>query len=223
MHSNTSISYADAVRRGNHDTMNDMVAPGHDPHRDSLITLVADSASAPVALVNTPSTAHNSDPNSNPYKFWNGVKSTLAPFLEALEITLSAHDSGLYTFAVEYYAMLTNGKTVLVHPGQAAQLDGNLARPVYSWNTPAPEAADQYGVDHVTITQTVVANYHALRLRNPALPDADPVVPMGTTYPVDTNQYMLSAPMMAQHDKRLRAFLLGPEIYFMCKPKLFQK
>ena len=162
----------------------------------------------PVALVSTNSTAHNSDPDSNPSITWDGERTTLAPFLTELEMKLSAHDSALYTFAVEYYVMLSNGKTVLAHPGQAAQLDGNLDRPAYSWSDPAPEDADKYGVDHLAVVAAVHANYEELRLRNPSLPETLPTVPPGASYPIDTTLYMRSLPMMAQHDKRLRAFVL---------------
>jgi hypothetical protein len=176
-------SYLSAALRGLA-TSSNMVAPDP-PGPHSRDAVDANSTTVNVTLVSTVPTAHNTDQPANPYKVWNGDKSTLAPFLSELDITLSAHDSTLHTFAVEFYAMLTNGKTVLAFPGQAAQLDGAINRPIYDWDNPAPEAGDAYGVDHITVTETIHANYNESRLRNPALPADLPVVPMGTPYPVD--------------------------------------
>ena len=199
-------SYLNAVLR-DPDSTSDMIAP-ESPGPPTLDERNDDLRNGPVALVVTNSvtnsTAHNTDQASEPNKFWNGERSTLAPFLTELNVSLLADNSALHTSAVEYYAMLNNGKTVLVHPGQAAQLDGQIERPAYTWNEPAPEDAGSYGVDHVTIVNTIHANYQELRLRNPALPADDPAVPAGTPYPIDKTLYMLSAPMMSQHDKRLR-------------------
>ena len=205
--------YSDAVAHGNPDATADMAAPRVHPH-DSATGI---NVTNPVALVTT--TAHKfPDPDSNPYQKWDGKRTTLAPFLTELEMNLSAHDSALYTFAVEYYVMLQNGKTVLAHPGQAAQLDGNLHRPAYTWDNPAPENADAYAVDHLAIVNAVHATYAELRLLKPDLPDTPPTVPMGSAYPIDTSLYMRSLPMMTQHDKRLRAFVLelitSPSIKF---------
>ena len=116
-------SYLAAALRG-HTNATNMVAPDDSgpPPRDADL---AKNAPVNLALVSTNSTAHKSD---NPFKYWDGDKTTLAPFLSELDITLSAHDSALHTYAIEYYAMLTNGKTVISLPGQAAQLDGNTRR-----------------------------------------------------------------------------------------------
>ena len=201
-------SYADAVvhgDHGDHDTMTDMVAPRVDPPHGTAITR---PDSLPVALVTTNSTAHNLDQPDNPFKSWDGERTTLAPFLTELEIALSAHDATLYAFAVDYYVILPNGKTVIAHSGQAAQLDGVLQRPEYSWNKPAPEDAASYAVDRTTIVAAVEKNVADQRLRNPSLPDTAPTIPRSAAYPVDTNMYMRSAPMLAQYDKRLRAYIL---------------
>ena len=40
------------------------------------------------------------------------------------------------------------------------------------------------------------------------MPDTAPTIPRSAAYPVDTNMYMRSAPMLAQYDKRLRAYVL---------------
>ena len=114
-------SYLDAVLR-DPDTTSVMAAPGPpgplmtDEHDDTVNDV-------PVALVSTNSTAHISDnivhPNS-PDKYWDGDQGTLLTFLSELQLTLSAHDTTLHTFAVHYYAMLPNGKTVIAHPGRAA-------------------------------------------------------------------------------------------------------
>ena len=125
--SESRLSYADALRARVNDTRLDMIALG--PTRPQT----NEPNGTNVALVSTNILPHNSvlSDQDNPYKLWDGEKSTLAPFLAELEITLSAHDSALYTFAVEFYAMLSNGKTVLSYRGQAAQLDGALPRPTY--------------------------------------------------------------------------------------------
>ena len=105
--------------------------------------------------------------------------------------------------------MLNNGKTIIVHPGQAAQLDGVLARPAYDWDHPAPEGVADYGIGHIDIVQKYHDLHTARRLANPALPEAPPVIPMGTPYPVDTNLYILSAPMLHQYAKKLNAYVIG--------------
>ena len=149
------LSHADATRSRTDASRLDMIALG--PTRP--LTNEPDGINA--ALVSTNILPHNAVPSDqdNPYKLWDSEASTLAPFLAELEITLSAHDSALYTFAVEFYAMLSNGKTVLSYRGQAAQLDGALPRPVYTWATPAPSDDASYGVDHVTIVNKIHEDY----------------------------------------------------------------
>jgi hypothetical protein len=104
--------------------------------------------------------------------------------------------------------MLSNGKTVLSYRGQAAQLDGALPRPAYTWATPAPSDDASYGVDHVTIVNKINEDYAELRLRNPSLQEQPPTVPADALYPIDKSMYVLSAPLIAQYDQRLRAFVL---------------
>ena len=200
MSSSIETTYASTISRDADNTSN-MVAPGPPgpPPRDA----VANDAGV-FALVNTAS----SDPSHNPYKLWDGTSSTLAPFLAELDIALSAHDSTLYTFAVEFYAMLSNGKTILSFPGQAAQLDGAMPRPIYTWDNPAPADAASYGVDFLTVVEAVHGNYRDSLLRNPSLPADLPLVPAGTPYPVDKSLYVVSAAMCAQYDQRLRSFVL---------------
>ena len=151
------LTYADALRARVHDSRDNMIALGPSPR-----PLTDEPDGTNVALVSTNNLPHNAilSDQDNPYKLWDGETSTLAPFLAELEITLSAHDSALYTFAVEFYAMLSNGKTVLSYRGQAAQLDGVLPRPAYTWTTPAPGGDASYGVDHVT-----VVNKHSITTR----------------------------------------------------------
>ena len=165
----------------------------------------------PVALVNTYSTAHITDQSvhpNNPDKYWDGDQSTLLTFLSELENTLSTHDTALHTFAIHYYAMLSNGKTVIALPGQAAQLDGAIPRPEYTWGNPAPEDGDSYGVDRITVTVKHNELYVERRLANPNLPDDPPAVPAHTPYPVDKSLYVLSPPMLDQFKQRLRTFVL---------------
>ena len=171
-------SYLSAALRGLATTANMVapVTPGPLPSRNAPTKDITVN----VTLVSTVPTAHTSEPPKNPYKFWDGEKSTLAPFISELDITLSTEDSTLHTFAVEFYAMLPNGKTIISFPGQAAQLDGAIDRPVYSWDNPAPDAADLYGVDRITTTEVIHANYAESRLRNPALPEDPPNIPAGT-------------------------------------------
>jgi hypothetical protein len=200
-------SYLNAVLR-DPDTMSVMVAPGPpgplttDKHDGTVHDV-------PIALVSTNSTAHNPEQFTEPNTKWDGNRSKLAPFLEELNVSLLAEDSALHTFAVEYFAMLNNGKTIIVHPGQAAQLDGVLARPAYDWDHPAPEGVANYGVGHIDIVQKYYDLHTARRLANPALPEDPPVVPMGTPYPIDTNLYILSAPMLHQYAKKLNAYVLS--------------
>jgi hypothetical protein len=202
-------SYLNAVLR-DPDTMSDMVAPGPP---GPLMTDKHDGTvnDVPVALVSTNSTAHISDtivhPN-NPDKYWDGDQSTLLTFLSELENTLSTHDTALHTFAIHYYAMLSNGKTVIALPGQAAQLDGAIPRPEYTWGNPAPEDGDSYGVDRITVTVKHNELYVERRLANPNLPDDPPAVPARTPYPVDKSLYVLSPPMLDQFKQRLRTFVL---------------
>ena len=165
-------SYLDAVTR-DPDITHDMVAPVP-PGPPMINEHDGTNDDSPVALVNTYSTAHITDqsvhPNS-PDKFWDGDRSTLLTFLSELENTLSTHDTSLHTFAIHYYAMLNNGKTVIAHPGQAAQLDGALARPLYTWGNPAPEDDASYGVGHVEVVTKHNELHAERRLANPNLPD----------------------------------------------------
>ena len=110
--SESRLSYADALRSRIDASSHDMIALG----LPRPLTNEPDGINA--ALVSTNTLPHNAvlPIPDNPYKLWDGETSTLAPFLAELEITLSAHDSALYTFAVEFYAMLSNGKTVLDSP-----------------------------------------------------------------------------------------------------------
>ena len=123
-------------------------------------------------------------PNS-PDKYWDGDQSTLLTFLSELENTLSTHDTALHTFAIHYYAMLNNGKTVIALPGQAAQLDGAIPRPAYTWGNPAPEDDASYGIGHVEIVMKHNELHAERRLANPNLPGDPPAVPLGVPYPID--------------------------------------
>ena len=201
-----SRSYADALR-DSFDSSDNMIAlqAQPDPTRDAG---VANASPGDALNLTLTSTAHNpSDQATDPDLHWDGERVTLPNFLAALELDIS-QSSDLYMFATQFYVPLSNGKTAIVHPGQAAQLDGALARPDYSWYNAAPGDALSYVVDVITIRQSYHSAHERRVLLNPALDPTPPVVPAGAPYLVDPNLYVVGTALFNGFRTRLRNAVL---------------
>ena len=112
------------------DTRSEMVAPAP----DSGTSAPPASDEGALALVNPSLTE---PPRSSPAKaglhpdqHWDGRRETLGSWFAEFETVLSTVSPELYEFAVEF-VLSDRSKTVLFVPGQAAQLDGALPRPIY--------------------------------------------------------------------------------------------
>ena len=193
----------------NHVSHDDMIAlqAQPDPTRDAGV--VNASPADALNLVTLTSTAHNpSDQITDPDSIWDGERISLANFLESLELVISK-DSELYSFAVNFFVALANGKTAVLHPGQAAQLDGVLPLPSYDWSNPAPEDPAAYAVSRAA----VIASYndaHARRLLlDPSLDPTRPTVPGTATYLVDIQAYVNGTSLFHGLRTRLRNLILS--------------
>ena len=161
---------------------------------------VAD-ASQGLALYNTVQTDKAVNSALHPEQHWNGRRETLGSWLAEFETVLATVSPELHEFAVEFILSDRN-KTVIFFPGQAAQLDGAMARPDFTWATPAPSTPATYDVaEHVV--QTAYARLHHERcLRDAHLdPNNPPFIPPGTTYPIDGQKYVCNTAML--HDTRV--------------------
>ena len=147
-------------------------------------------------------------PGQHPEQHWNGRRETLGGWFAEFETVLSAVSPELYEFAVEYFLSDRN-KTVIFVPGQAAQLDGVLPRPDYSWTSPAPSDPAQYAIPEAVIIAAYTRMHHERCLRDPNLdPTTPPSVPAGTTYPIDKERYVLSLAQLNHWNMRLRNAIL---------------
>ena len=60
------------------------------------------------------STAHSDPSKTDLDTFWDGERSTLSNWFAQLEYSISSRDPQLYSFAVDFFATLSNGKTVII-------------------------------------------------------------------------------------------------------------
>ena len=132
-----------------HESLADMVA-AHSA--STALTVAHKNTTDALALVNTITTDQSNNPllntaSQHPDQYWDGRRETLGSWFTEFETVLSTVSPELYEFAVEYI-LSDRTKTVIFIPGQAAQLDGALPRPDYSWATPAPSDTSHYNVPH---------------------------------------------------------------------------
>ena len=66
-------------------------------------------------------------------------------WLAELESTIAIQTPHLHTLAVECIVH-DSGRVIIFTAGQAAQLEGDMVRPVYTWNNPAPDDVSSYDV-----------------------------------------------------------------------------
>ena len=176
----------------------DMVAENT---RDAPLT----TTSSALALVNTvPSDKATVPTTLHPEHHWNGRRETLGSWLSEFETVLSTTSPEVHEFAVEYF-LSDRSKTVIFFPGQAAQLDGAIDRPEYSWANPAPTDAATYHVPD----DVVIAAYHRMHhercLRDANLdPTQPPDIPHGSPYPINDNKYTCSQAQLHRWQVRLR-------------------
>ena len=191
----------------------DMVAPwsrseGAPPSDTPTLTTSSDSSHTSQLEHDLPAHPRSSTLTQHPDQHWDGRRETLGSWFAELETSLSTVSPELYEFAVEFL-LSDRSKTVLFAPGQAAQLDGVLPRPDYTWENPAPTSSDAYDVpQHVTVA-AYEQLYRDRCLRDPALdPTAPPIVPNNTPYPIDGSKYVLSLAQLHSWQMKLRNAIL---------------
>ena len=147
-----------------------------------------------VALANTAltETLPTNTAGTHPDQYWDGRRETLGSWFTEFETTLSTASPELYELAVEFL-LSDRTKTVILVPGQAAQLDGALPRPDYTWANPAPSDPAACAVQHGVTTAVYMKFYDGRRLRDPSLDPTPPIVPADTHYPIDGSKYVPSA------------------------------
>ena len=190
-----------------------------EPHADMVAGATAGSAPAhdgPLALVNTiprsQDLTHQApsshQPGQHPDQHWNGRRETLGSWLTEFETVLSAESPELHEFAVEY-VLSDRARTVIFFSGQAAQLDGAMPRPTFTWTRPAPTDAASYEVPHHVVAAAYEGLHHERRLRDPSIDPTPPVVPLHATYPIDTSKYVCNLAKQHLWDMRLRNTILS--------------
>ena len=171
----------------------------------------ASDSSTAFALINknnTDITEKTSVAAHHPEQYWDGERGTLGSWLAELGTTLATVSPELYEFAVEFFLSDRN-KTVIFFPGQAAQLDGALARPDYDWGDPAPPDATAYAVPHDIVIAAFHHMHHERCLRDTTLdPNSIPVVANDDKYPVDAAKYVCSTASLHNWQMRLRTVIL---------------
>ena len=154
--------------------------------------LDAPPARAQIATGDPPTSQLSSNPDSTDLTFfWNGTTATLRSFLTELAARVSDDDP---TLAIQGY--VTNSDTIIFpHRAQAAEQDGHLPRPEYTWTNATPTFAASFDD---TLRVTVVARHaHLLRPHGydprPDLTNLDNLanIHSDTTRPLG-QQYLLS-------------------------------
>ena len=184
----------------------DMVAENteHTPNAPPLF-----SATNALTLVNTAPTDKTPVPTTlHPEHHWNGRRETLGSWLAEFETVLSTTSPEVHEFAVEFFLSDRN-KTVIFFPGQAAQLDGAIIRPEYSWRDPAPTDAASYTVPDAVIATAYQLLHQERCLRDTRLdPGAPPIIPVGAPYPIHDGKYTCSTAQLHRWQVRLRNVIL---------------
>ena len=113
------------------------------------------------------------------------------------------HNPTLYELATT--SLITERSTVILfHHGQAAQLDGVIPLPPNDWNNPASLRPEDYEVPHQVIVNAYAANWQLRCLKDTNLdPNAPPVPPEGTTYPIDEKKYLVSPTILRSRNTQL--------------------
>ena len=183
------------------DTLSVMAAPGQQINESAH-----DDAHALVSPAQPNPLSHSQNPTHTD-QFWNGSKENLAAFMKEFETTLSYVSPSLYTLAVEGF-IHEQGRTVIFALGQAAQLEGDMHRPLATWDNPASTNPNDYEVPPEAIfaayTRMHVKNY----LKNPTIGPDPPDLPPGTLYPLNETHYRLSASLLRNSNMQLRNTVL---------------
>ena len=198
-----SPSVRDGTVINNPSGLTDMVAASSvDPPDIPVVSDDAHGLSLSSVTLDTPhSTAH-------PDQHWDGRRETLGSWFAEFETVLSTVSPELYEFAVEFY-LSDRHKTVIFVQGQAAQLDGAMPRPNYTWTHPAPSEPHAYDVPHDVVTQAFHHMHADKRLRDATIAaEPPPDIPPGTAYPIDPNKYVLSVAQLHSWSMRLRNAIL---------------
>ena len=182
-----------------------------DTHADMVARNTASDSSTAFALINknnTDITEKTSVAAHHPEQYWDGERETLGSWLAELGTTLATVSPELYEFAVEFFLSDRN-KTVIFFPGQAAQLDGAIIRPEYSWRDPAPTDAASYTVPDAVIAAAYQLLHQERCLRDTRLdPAAPPIIPVGAPYPIHDGKYTCSTAQLHRWQVRLRNVIL---------------
>ena len=156
----------------------DMVA--RSPSARSTSRDAAPDSLALVSEAHSPHNSHSAQPH--PDQHWDGRRVTLSSWYAEFETTLSYCSPVLYEFAV-HGMIFDRTIAVIFTEGQAAQNDGAMPRPDYTWYNPAPSNPTAYNVSPAVVT-AAYARLHAQRcLRDSTLDPAPPVVPPALSIP----------------------------------------
>ena len=174
-----------------------------DTHEDAhAFALVNDSASTAKPLIPLSSNAQVTD------LYWDGSDETLRGYVEELQSTITIRAPHLHTLATES-VIHDNGKVIIFCLGQAAQLEGDMPRPPYSWHNPAPIDEASYPITREAIVSAYARLHQHAFARNPTINTALPEIPDNATYPIDTNVYRMSATILKNHNNQLRNQILA--------------
>ena len=182
----------------------DMVAACATPEDAAAFALVNDSASNNKPL--TPLSANAQTTTTDLH--WNGSDESLRGWVLEFQSTISIRAPHLHTLIVESIVH-ENGRVIIFCLGQAAQLEGDMPRPAYSYENPAPIDADSYPVSR----EAIEAAYHRLHrralARNPSMTTALAAIPADAVYPIDANDYRVSATLLKNYNNQLRNHILS--------------
>ena len=113
----------------------------------------------------------------------------------------------LYTLAVEGFTH-EQGRTVIFALGQAAQLEGDMPRPLATWDNPASTDPRDYVVTDDAIRAAHARIHTKHYLKNPAIGPDPPALPPGTLYPLNETYYRLSTSLLRNSNMQLRNTVL---------------
>ena len=169
---------------------------------DTAHALVNDSASVNKPLLPLSSSAQATD------LYWNGSDEYIRGWIKEFQSTISVRAPNLHTLATES-VVHDAGKVIIFCSGQAAQLEGDMPRPAYDWDNPAPIDKDSYPITREAIEAAYARLHQQAFARSPSTTTALPEIPANAVYPIDTNNYRISVTVLKNYNNQLRNQILS--------------
>ena len=181
-----------------------MVATCAPPEDAAALALVNDSASNlnTKPLISLSANAQTTD------LYWNGSEEQLRGWILEFQSTISIRAPHLHTLITESIVH-ENGRVIIFCLGQAAQLEGDMPRPAYDYENPAPLDVASYPISREAVEAAYLRLHRRALARNPNINAEPPAVPADAVYPIDPNDYRVSVTLLKNYNNQLRNHILS--------------